>query len=162
MMTSMQWKKKNLIKQTEKPKEIVVADNHIKELWQQIEKITEILNQTMSANGKFSNELIVVKNGNTNSENCVIAMENWQAKWGQYNGRSNIEITRIPKRRVLEDTLIEIYKDYYIKISLFDVEDFYRLPLGKNNANISKHVIAKFVNRKHSKFMLLSRKDFSS
>ena len=71
-------------------------------------------------------------------------------------------MTRIPKRRVLEDTLIEIYKDYYIKISLFDVEGFYRLPLGKNNANISKRVIAKFVNRKHSKFMLLSRKDFSS
>lgn len=141
MMTSMQWKKIWLNK-LKKPKGIVVADNHIKDLWQQIEKLTEILNQTMPVNGKFSNELIVVKNGNTNSENCATALENWQANWGQYNRRNDIEITRIPKRRVLEDTLIEIYKDYYLKISLFDVEDFYRLPLGKNNANISKRVIA--------------------
>ena len=73
-------KKKIWLNKLKKPKEIVVADNHMKDLWQQIEKLTEILNQTMSANGKFSNELIVVKNDNTNSENCAIALENWQTK----------------------------------------------------------------------------------
>ena len=45
-----------------------IVDSHIKDLCYQVEKLTESLNQLISANEKTSSELIIGKNVNTNLE----------------------------------------------------------------------------------------------
>ena len=60
--------KKNLVEQTEKMKGNSIVDSHIKDLCYQVEKLTESLNQLISANEKTSSELIIGKNVNTNLE----------------------------------------------------------------------------------------------
>ena len=42
-----------------------------------------------------------------------------------------------------------------------DIEGCHRLPLGRNNTTDKKRVIVKFVNRKHSKLKLRSKKSIS-
>ena len=43
-----------------------------------------------------------------------------------------------------------------------DIEGCHRLPLGRNTTNITKRVIVRFVNRKHSEDMLQPKKDINS
>ena len=53
---------------------------------------------------------------------------------------------------------------YYkiIIINPADIKGCHRLPLGHNGTTDNKRVIARFVNRKHSKLMLRSKKSISS
>ena len=57
-------RKKNLVEQIEKMKGQVIFDSHVKDLCNQIEKLTESLNQVTAANEKITSELVIVKNVN--------------------------------------------------------------------------------------------------
>ena len=48
----------------------------------------------------------------------------------------------------LEKKILKICKDSDINLSHSHIEDFHRLPLGRNAINTTKRVIVKFVNRK--------------
>ena len=57
-------RKKNLVEQIGKMKGQVIFDSHVKDLCNQIEKLTESLNQVTAANEKITSELVIVKNVN--------------------------------------------------------------------------------------------------
>ena len=61
--------KKDLVHQIEKMKGKVLFDSYVKDICNQIEKLTESLNQVTAANGKITSELVIVKNINVNLEN---------------------------------------------------------------------------------------------
>ena len=61
----------------------------------------------------------------------------------------------------LENHVIEICKNSNIIINPADIKACHRLPLRRNNATDNKRVIVKFVNMKHSKLMLRSKKSIS-
>ena len=46
----------------------VIFDSHAKDLCNQIENLTESLNQVMAANEEITSELVIVKNANVNLE----------------------------------------------------------------------------------------------
>ena len=47
----------------------VIFDSYVKDLQNQIEKLTESLNQVTAANEKITSELVIVKDVNVNLEN---------------------------------------------------------------------------------------------
>ena len=47
----------------------VIFDSHVKDFCNQIEKLTESLNQVTAANEKITSELVIVKDVNVNLEN---------------------------------------------------------------------------------------------
>ena len=101
------------MEQIEKMKGKVIFDSHVKDLCNQIEKLTESLNQLVAANEKITSELVIVKNVNINLENQIINLKKLQAKTEQYNGRNNVEITGISNvipDDDLENHVIEISK----------------------------------------------------
>ena len=61
----------------------------------------------------------------------------------------------------LENNVIGICENSNI-INPADIEACHRLPLGRNSTTDNKRVIVKFVNKKHSKLLLHSRKSISS
>ena len=54
-------RKKDLVEQIEKMKGKVIFDSHVKDLCNQIEKLTESLNQVTTANEKITSELVIVR-----------------------------------------------------------------------------------------------------
>ena len=57
----------------------VIFDSHVKDLRNQIEKLTESLNQIRAANEKITSELVIVKNVFVNLENRIVNLEKSQA-----------------------------------------------------------------------------------
>ena len=158
-------KTKDLVNEIEKLKGKVVVDNNIKNLWDQVSRLSENLVKLMESNEKLSSQFIVVKKVNTLLEKRVIELEKSQAKAEQYSRRNNVEISGIPHEILdnnLEDKVIDICKDAGIEIGHMDIEGCHWLPLSRNNAGGTKRVIVKFVNRKHSEDMLRLKKIVSS
>ena len=157
-------KKKDL--EIEKLKGKVVVDINIKNLCDQVSRLSENLAQLMESNEKLSSQFIVVKKVITLLEKRVIELEKSQAKAEQYGRRNNVEISGIPHEILdnnLEDKVgIDICKDAGIEIGHMDIEGCHRLPLRRNNAGGTKRVIVKFVNRKHSEDVLRLKKIISS
>ena len=116
-------RKKSLVEQNEKMKGKVIFDSHVKDLYNQIEKLTESLNQVTAASEKIHRELVIVKNVNVNLENPSVNLEKLQAKAEQYNRRGNVEISGILNEIPdddLENHVIEICKNSNI-INLADI-----------------------------------------
>ena len=67
------------MEQIEKMKGKVIFDSHVKDLHNQIEKLTESLNQIRAANEKITSELVIVKNVFVNLENQIVNLEKLQA-----------------------------------------------------------------------------------
>ena len=158
-------RKKELVEQIQKMKGNVIFDSHVKDLCNQIENLTESLNQVTAANEKITCELIIVKNVNVNLENRIVNLEKMQAKAEQYNRRDNVEISGISNEipnEDLENHVTEICKNSNIMINPTDIEGCHCLPLGRNSTTDNKRVIVKFVNRKHFELMLRSKKSISS
>ena len=158
-------RKKELVEQIQKMKGNVIFDSHVKDLCNQIENLTESLNQVTAANEKITCELIIVKNVNVNLENRIVNLEKMQAKAEQYNRRDNVEISGISNEipnEDLENHVTEICKNSNIMINPTDIEGCHCLPLGRNSTTNNKRVIVKFVNRKHFELMLRSKKSISS
>ena len=158
-------RKKDLVEQIAKMKGKVIFDSYVKDLCNQIEKLTESLNQVTAANEKITSELVIVKNVNVNLENQIVNLEKLKAKAEQYNWRNNVEISEISNEIPdddLENHIIEICKNSNIVINPADIEGCHRLPLGRNSTTDNKRVIVKFVNRKHSELMLRSKKSIIS
>ena len=57
----------------------VIFDSHVKDLYNQIKKLTESLNQVTGGNEKITSELVIVKNVNVNLENRIVNLEKLQA-----------------------------------------------------------------------------------
>ena len=158
-------RKKELVEQIQKMKGNVIFDSHVKDLCNQIENLTESLNQVTAANEKITCELIIVKNVNVNLENRIVNLEKMQAKAEQYNRRDNVEISGISNEipnEDLENHVTEICKNSNIMINPTDIEGCHCLALGRNSTTDNKRVIVKFVNRKHSELMLRSKKSIIS
>ena len=68
-------RKNDLVEKIEKMKGKVIFESHVKDLCDQIEKLTESLNQVTAANEKISSELVIVKNVNVNLENRILNLE---------------------------------------------------------------------------------------
>ena len=54
-------RKKDLVEQIAKMKGKVIFDSYVKDLCNQIEKLTESLNQVTTANEKITSELVIVR-----------------------------------------------------------------------------------------------------
>ena len=78
-------RKKDLVEQIAKMKGKVIFDSYVKDLCNQIEKLTESLNQVTAANEKITSELVIVRNVNVNLENQIVNLEKLKAKAEQYN-----------------------------------------------------------------------------
>ena len=116
-------RKKGLVEQNEKMKGKVIFHSHVKDLCNQIEKLTESLNQVTAASERIHRELVIVKNVNVNLENRSVNLEKLQAKAEQYNRRDNVEISGILNEIPdddLENHVIEICKNSNI-INLADI-----------------------------------------
>ena len=143
-------KKKDLVSEIEKLKGKVVVDNNIKNLSDQVSRLSENLAKFMESNEKLSSQFIVVKKVNYLLKKRVIELEKSQAKEEQYSRRNNVEISGIPHEILdnnLEDKVIDICKDAGIEIGHMDIEGCHGLPLSKKNTGGTKRVIVKFVNR---------------
>ena len=158
-------KKKDLVSEIENLKGKVVVNNNIKNLCDEVSRLSENLLKLMESNQKLSSQFIFVKNVNTLLEKGVIELEKSQPKMKQYSRRNNVEISGISHEILdnnLEDKVIDICKDAGIEIGHMDSESCHRLPFSKNNAGGAKRLIVKFVNRKHSEDMLRLKKIISS
>ena len=125
-------KKRDVVDQIDKMKGKVVVGSHVKYLCHQIEKLTEKLNDVVATNEKITNELLIVKNVNSNLEKRIATLEKLQAKTEQYSRRSNAEISGIPNDILDNDhekKVIEICKDSDIVITSSDIEGCHRLLL---------------------------------
>ena len=87
----MAMKKKDLVSEIEKLKGKVVVKN----LCDQVSRLSENLAKLMELNEKLSGQFIVVKKVNTLLEKHVIELEKSQAKAEQYSSRNNVEISGI-------------------------------------------------------------------
>ena len=106
---------------------------------------------------------MVVKNINSFFENRIVDLEKQFSKNEQNDGRINVEISRVSNDipgQNLQESIIKMFKDMDINILHVDIEGCHRLPLGKNMTNTTKRVIAKFVNKKHSKAIFQRKKKF--
>ena len=118
-------KKKDLVSEIEKLKGKVVVDNNIKNLSDQVSRLSENLAKFMESNEKLSSQFIVVKKVNYLLKKRVIELEKSQAKEEQYSRRNNVEISGIPHEILdnnLEDKVIDICKDAGIEIGHMDIE----------------------------------------
>ena len=84
----------------------VIFGSYVKDLCNQIEKLTESLNQVTAANEKITSELVIVKNFNVNLENRIVNLEKLQAKAEQYNRRNNVEISGTKYQMKILKTLL--------------------------------------------------------
>ena len=119
----------------------------------------------MTENGKISSQTMVVSNANTLLITHVTELERQQAKMKQYSRRNNVEIFGISNEvsdENLEKKVIDICKESGIDLNPYDIEACHRLQSGHVNTSNSKHVIVKFVNRKHSEAMLHLKKSLNS
>ena len=133
-------KKKELVSKIEKLKGKVIVDNNIKNLCDQVSRLSENLAKLMESNKK---QFIVVKKVNNLLQKGVTEIEKSQAKVEQYSRRNNVEISGIPHEILnnnLEDKVINIFKDSGIEIGHLDIEGCHQLPLSRNNSGGTKSV----------------------
>ena len=133
-------KKKELVSKIEKLKGKVIVDNNIKNLCDQVSRLSENLAKLMESNKK---QFIVVKKVNNLLQKGVTDIEKSQAKVEQYSRRNNVEISGIPHEILnnnLEDKVINIFKDSGIEIGHLDIEGCHQLPLSRNNSGGTKSV----------------------
>ena len=108
-------KKKDLVSEIENLKGKVVVNNNIKNLCDEVSRLSENLVKLMESNQKFSSLFIFVKNVNTLLEKDVIELEKSQPKTKQYSRRNNVEISGISHEILdnnLEDKVIDICKGF--------------------------------------------------
>ena len=91
----------------------------------QIDKLTETIDQISLQNRKRTSELVITKNVNSRSEERIINFEKNQAKGEQYSQRNNVELSGIPISicdEDLENTVINICKESGIDVDVRDIE----------------------------------------
>ena len=91
-------------------------------------------------------------------ENKVLTLESEHNSLEQYGRRNNIEITGIPDNvpdQNLEEKVVDILNEISVDVSSKDIEACHHVGVSKNN---SKKTIVHFINRKHAKKALTSRK----
>ena len=158
-------KKKDLVNHIENLKGKVTVDATIKKLCDEISQLSTSVNNLMTENGKISSQLMVVSNVNTRLVTRVTELEKQQAKKEQYSRRNNVEISGISNEvsdENLEKKVIDICKESGIDLNPCDIDACHRPPSGCVNTSNTKHVIVKFVNRKHSEAMLRLKKSINS
>ena len=96
-------RKKDLVEQIEEMKDKVILDCYVKDLCNQIKKLTESLNQERAVNERITNELVIVKHVKVNLENRIISFEKLQAKAEQYDRRNSVEISGMLNEITEED-----------------------------------------------------------
>ena len=104
-------KKKDLVSEIENLKGKVVVNNNIKNLCDEVSRLSENLVKLMESNQKLSSQFIFGKNVNTLLEKGVIELEKSQPKVKQYSRRNNVEISGISHEILdnnLEDKVIDI------------------------------------------------------
>ena len=91
-------------------------------------------------------------------ENKILTLESEYNSLEQYGRRNNIEITGIPDSvpdQNLEEKVVDILNEVSVNVSPKDIETCHRVGVSKNS---SKKTIVRFINRKHAKKALISRK----
>ena len=73
-----------------------MVDNKIKNLCDQVSRLSENFAKLMKSNEKFSSQFAVVRKVNTLLEKRVTKLEKSQAKAEQCSRRNNVEISGIP------------------------------------------------------------------
>ena len=104
-----------------------------------------------TANQQINSELAIVKMVNSTPEKRMTDLEKKQAKSEQYNRRNNVEFSNIPNDIQLESKIIQICRASGVEVDHNDIEGCHRLPVSRYSPDDNKRVIAKFVNRKHSR-----------
>ena len=92
-------------------------------------------------------------------ENKILTLESEHNSLEQYECRNNIEITGIPDsvpNQNLEEKVVDILNEITVNVSPKDIEACHRVGVSKNSSN---RAIVHFINRKHAKKALLSRKN---
>ena len=92
-------------------------------------------------------------------ENKILNLESEHNSLEQYGRRNNIKITGIPDSvpdQNLEEKVVDILNEIIVNVSPKDTEACHRVGVSKNS---SKKTIVGFINRKHAKKALLSRKN---
>ena len=146
--------KKKDVSEIEKLNGKVIVDNNIKNLCDQVSRLSE-----------NPAKLMDIKKVNTVLKKHITELEKSQAKVEQYSRRNNVEITGILHEILdnnLEGKVINICKDVGISIGHMDIESFHQLLLSRNKSGGAKCVIVKFVNAKHSEDMLQLKKIITS
>ena len=113
-------KKKDLVSEIEKLKGKVVVDINIKNLCDQVSRLSENLAKLMESNEKLSSQFIVVKKVNTLLEKRVIELEKSQAKAEQYSSGIFSQVFclgAVVTIKVSENgSLVKIYHENDLKI----------------------------------------------
>ena len=92
-------------------------------------------------------------------ENKILTLESEHNSLEQYERRNNIEITGIPDSvpdQNLEEKVVDILNEITVNVSAKDIEPCHRVGVSKNS---SKKTVVRFINRKHAKKTLVSRKN---
>ena len=92
-------------------------------------------------------------------ENKVLTLKSERNSLQQYQRCNNIEITGSPSNvsdKNLEEEVADILNEISADVSPKDIEACHRVGLSINN---SKKTIVRFINRKHAKKALISRKN---
>ena len=92
-------------------------------------------------------------------ENKILTLESEHHSLEQYGQRNNIEITEIPDSvpdQNLEEKVVDSLNEITVNVSPKDIEVCHCVGVLKNS---SKKTIGRFINRKHAKKALLSRKN---
>ena len=71
---------------------------HIKDLCNEIEKLTKTLNEVMAANEKITSKLVIVRNVNINLQNQLVNLKELLVKDENYHRRNNVEISGISNK----------------------------------------------------------------
>ena len=93
-------------------------------------------------------------------ENKVLTLESEHNSLEQYGRQNNTEITGIPDKvpdQNLEEKVVDILNEISVDVSPKDIEACHRVGVSENN---SKKTIVRFINVKHAKKALTSRKNF--
>ena len=91
-------------------------------------------------------------------ENKVLTLEREHNSLEKYGRRNNIEITGIPDNvpdQILQEKVVDILNEISVDVSPKDTEACHRVGVSKNNSK----TIVRFINRKHAKKSLTSRKN---
>ena len=92
-------------------------------------------------------------------ENKILTLESEHNPLEEYGARNNIEITGIPDNvpdQNLEEKIVDILNEITVNVSPKDIEACHRVGVSKSS---SKRTIVRFINRKHAKKALTSRKN---
>ena len=92
-------------------------------------------------------------------ENKILTLESEHNSLEQYGRRNNIKITGISDRapnQNLEEKAVDILNEISVNVSPTDIEACHRVGVSKYS---SKKTIVRFINRKHTKKALISRKN---